>query len=245
MPSPKEKKRTEYIKRHAQYGAVTETAEPRAYSADPVPGIDEPLIKRLTDLILTFLAMILALPLVIFISAAIKFTSFLIPSEKGPLLRSEIRVSKGKPFRFYKFRFIRQEVLNRDIARRLRNRSKDIENERYSTFIGRYLSKYYLDELPQLYNILRGDMSWVGPRPFHIDDYKEDLSKGDLRKKVIKAGLSGLVQINKGNSKSASDMDLDNEYIDFCRRSGSFKRWLYDWKILFRTFKVIAEAKGI
>lgn len=211
-------------------------------SVDPV---SVPLLKRITDILISIFVFILCFPLFILIVFIIKITGILNPGDNGPIFRHEIRVSEGKPFKFYKFRFIKQDLLEGESFSRIRDRNKTLEKDDYATFIGTYLKKWYLDELPQLYNILRGDMSWVGPRPFHINDYSEDIKKGDFRKKVIRAGLSGLVQIHKGDPRGYSDVALDNEYIRICRSSGPVKLWFYDLGVILKTFKVIIQGKGL
>ncbi len=208
----------------------------------PVP---YPALKQVTDKVLSVIMMLLCSPLFLAIAVLIKLSGIFYSEDSGPVFRYEYRISKGKKFKFYKFRFIRQKILAGEGHIRLRDRAKTLEKDIYCTTAGRYLKKIYLDELPQFYNIWRGEMSWVGPRPFPVDDYENDLRKGDVRKKVIIAGLTGLVQINKGRKIARSDAELDNEYIRKSRELNSYKLWLYDMQIMLRTLWVIFQGKGL
>jgi len=121
-------------------------------------------VKRLLDILLSFLGLlVLALPMLI-IAIAVKCSS------KGPALFKTERVGKnGKPFKFYKFRSMRTDA-PKDCAPRL------LHSEDYITKVGRFLRKTSLDELPQLFCILKGSMSIIGPRPcgFSEEDLIED-----------------------------------------------------------------------
>ncbi|MEA2082011.1 MAG: sugar transferase, partial [Elusimicrobiota bacterium] len=198
-----------------------------------------------TDKALAGIMALLCLPLFLAIAVLIKLSGIFYPEDSGPVFRYEYRISKSTKFKFYKFRFIKQETLANEGRIRLRDRAKTLEKDIYCTAVGKYLKKIYLDELPQIYNIWRGDMSWVGPRPFPVDDYENDLRRGDVRKKVIMAGLTGLVQINKGSRIKRSDVELDNEYIKKSRELNPCKLWFYDMQIVLKTLWVIFQGKGL
>lgn len=207
--------------------------------------VSYPALKQVTDKALSGIMMLLYSPVFLAIAILIKLSGIFYPEDSGPVFRYEYRISKGKKFKFYKFRFIKQKILISEGRIRLRDRAKTLEKDIYCTAVGRYLKKIYFDELPQLYNIWRGEMSWVGPRPFPVDDYENDLRKGDVRKKVIIAGLTGLVQINKGSEIKRSDVELDNEYIRKSRELNSYELWLYDMQIMLKTLWVIVQGKGL
>lgn len=223
-------------------------------------------LKRATDVVMAAVMLAACSPIFLLIVLSIKleglltvprargnrqhFTKvkhFIVPRKRGnqPVFYRETRITEGKPFVFRKFCCIRQQVLAEEKVIHRRDRFKTLEQDQYCTAVGRWVKKFYLDELPQLYSILRGDMSMVGPRPFPVDDYEDDLRKGDFRKKVIRAGLTGLVQVNKGINTGKTDIELDNEYIRKCRELSSLRLWFYDLGIMFRTIRVIWEAKGL
>jgi exopolysaccharide biosynthesis polyprenyl glycosylphosphotransferase len=203
-------------------------------------------IKYLTDRILAGVLIILIAPLLIFISIAIKLSS------EGPVIYRQTRIGKGgQPFQFYKFRsmyinnddtehenFVREVWFNQ----RRGNRQKDITVYRITNDprvfpFGRLIRKTSLDELPQLFNVLKGDMSLVGPRPcmpFEWDMYK-NWHKNRLN---IRPGCTGLWQATGRATVSFEEMViLDLYYIS------NMTLW-FDLKILVMTIPVIFLAKG-
>ena len=204
-----------------------------------------PVLKRLTDIVLSSVMLIICLPGLLCIATFIKLAGILRPEDRGRIFRQERRFSAGKPFACYKFRFIKQKVLDEAGDVRWVGQSKTLEADKNCTVVGRCLKKWYLDELPQLYNILRGDMSWVGPRPFPVEDYEDDVKRGRVRKQVIRAGLTGLWQIHKGVQTKRSDVEMDNEYVEQCRTLSPMRLWIYDMGILLKTFRVILRGQGI
>jgi lipopolysaccharide/colanic/teichoic acid biosynthesis glycosyltransferase len=202
-------------------------------------------LKRGTDVALSAGLLVALAPVLGAIAVAMKADGLLFSEDRGPLLRTEIRITEGRRFEIYKFRFIRQAVLDEEDEIRRRDRQKSLEADALCTRSGRILKKWYLDELPQLFNILKGDMTFVGPRPFPVDDYKSDLAQGDTRKKVIRAGLSGLTQAHKGHMEGTTDYELDHEYINKVRDMTPLEQWRYDMDILWQTVRIFLEGKGI
>lgn len=184
-------------------------------------------MKRIFDFIMSLLAIICLSPIIIIVSLIIKFTS------EGPILFKQRRIGKdNKEFNIYKFRTMRVDTPN--VATHL------LENpEQYITAIGKFMRKTSLDELPQLFNILKGEMSIVGPRPALYNQ----LDLRDMRTKVgvhkLVPGLTGWAQIN-GRDEIPLDLkvSLDKEYLD--RKSF----WL-DIKIIFLTIVKVLKSDGV
>ena len=208
-------------------------------------GVPCPWSKRLTDVVCSGLALILVAPMLLMIAALIKLSGLVHPEDRGPVLRSETRYSAGQPFRCYKFRVIKQGVLQREHPIGSVVRAKIIEQDGNCTAVGRWLKKWYLDELPQLYHIWRGEMSVVGPRPFRVEDYEEEVRQHGIDVRTARAGLTGLLQIHKGIPSEQSKHELEMEYIEKTQimRPGSL--WLYDMRIILKTFRVLWQGKGI
>lgn len=186
-------------------------------------------VKRFLDILLSFLGLlILALPMLI-IAIAVKCSS------KGPAIFKTERVGKnGKPFKFYKFRSMRTDA-PKDCAPRL------LHSEEYITKVGRFLRKTSLDELPQLFCILKGSMSIIGPRPCGFSE--EDLIAARTESGALKVrpGLTGLAQVS-GRDVLAEDVaakaKLDGEYA----KKITFWR---DLKIFFKTIVVVLREDDV
>lgn len=184
-------------------------------------------MKRIFDFIMSLLAIICLSPIIIIVSLIIKFTS------EGPILFKQRRIGKdNKEFNIYKFRTMRVDTPN--VATHL------LENpEQYITAIGKFMRKTSLDELPQLFNILKGEMSIVGPRPALYNQ----LDLRDMRTEVgvhkLVPGLTGWAQIN-GRDEISLDLKvaLDKEYLD--RRN-----FLIDIKIIFLTVIKVLRSDGV
>lgn len=167
------------------------------------------VLKRVLDFILAFILLILFAPLMTIVAFAIKLDS------KGPVLFKQNRPGKGtRIFRVYKFRTMRTEVeIN---GRKL----SDLER---MTKLGSFLRKTSIDELPQLFNVLKGEMSFIGPRPLLIE-YLDRYTPEQLRRHEVTPGISGWAQVNGRNSISWEDkFKLDVWYIDNMNFALDFK----------------------
>ena len=194
-------------------------------------------LKRNVDTVAAAAVLILALPLLLLIAIAIKLQS------PGPILYQAHRAGlKGRPFRCYKFRTM---CVNADhLKERLREHNqregpffKMVDDPRI-TRIGHFLRRYSLDELPQLWNVVRGEMSLVGPRPHPVDDF-ERYDLGDLQRLDVPPGLTGLWQVTARRDPSFErGLALDLEYI----RNWSLWR---DFQILCQTISVVCRGSGV
>lgn len=203
--------------------------------------------KRVFDIALSLLLLIFLSPLLITILFALAVDSLLVRRDRGPFFLGEPRGSEGRVFRLPKFRIIQMEAFERISRGQEYLHIKEMEGEEENlTVVGRILKKFYMDELPQFFSILKGDMSFVGPRPWPLEPYYEEIEKGILRKKLIRPGLTGLVQANKGVEGGPDEWTLDYAYIGFMGspRSGFSKLGL-DLRILRRSLRTLLEAKGL
>ena len=204
--------------------------------------------KRLFDIIIGFFSILLFVPFILIILLAIFLEGIFISSSRGRFFYSEIRISLGEPFKIYKFRIFKEKSLKE--ALRLSKKdvihTKELERDKNNlTYVGRFLTRVYLDEIPQLFNVLKGDISLVGPRPTNVENYERLILDGDFSKCLIKAGITGYFQSHKGLLFNKSQKDSDMEYIDFCRKNPGWKIILYDVKILLITIKTVLRAEGI
>lgn len=196
----------------------------------------EELLKRSLDIIVCGLSLILLFPLFVIIAFLIKIDS------RGPIFYISPRCGKkGKVFNFYKFRSMVDNADKYKDALRTKSQSKGpifkIRDDPRTTIIGRILRKYSLDELPQLFNVLIGDMSLVGPRPFPVDESEKIENKYILRLN-IRPGITGLAQV-RGRS--------DLPYSHWVRWDVWYvNNWSLglDLKILWWTIPAVLKAKG-
>jgi lipopolysaccharide/colanic/teichoic acid biosynthesis glycosyltransferase len=194
------------------------------------------ILKRIVDISFSVIALIFLWPLLFVIALAIKLES------PGSVIYPSLRAGKnGQPFSCYKFRtmFDGADAM-RDSLRRFNERRDPffkIANDPRVTRLGRFLRMYSLDELPQFWNVLKGDMSLVGPRPHPLDDYARYRPE-DHRRLGVKPGITGLWQVvARTNSSFETCMTLDLEYM----RSWSL---LLDLKILMRTVPTVLSGDG-
>lgn len=184
--------------------------------------------KRFFDFVLSLIAIIILIVPMIIVGIIVKCTS------KGPAIYKQKRLTKnGKPFYLYKFRSMRVDA-EKDGAQWAK------ENDTRVTKFGKFMRKCRLDELPQLFNILVGHMSIVGPRPERPEFYEEfeTYIHGFNQRLKVKCGLTGYAQIHGGYDITPQDkVELDIHYIK--NRS----LWM-DIKIIFGTIGVIFSHKG-
>ena len=195
-------------------------------------------MKRLEDICASFLAIVVLCVPMLIIGIIVKLTS------KGPMIYTSKRVGKdGRVFDFYKFRSMEQDA-EQKLEKLLDQNEveggvifKMKEDPRITKF-GKFLRKTSLDELPQLFNILKGDMSLVGPRPCTVREYELYSEKDKLRLKVPQ-GLTGEWQVVGRCETSFEEMvDMDLDYIQ------NKRGFWYDIGLLFRTIPVFFGKKG-
>lgn len=158
-------------------------------------------MKRILDIIVSLVGLVILLPVLAGIALAIRLGS------KGPAVFVQERAGQeGKPFRFYKFRTMRTD------ADPYGPSPKGGDDPRL-TRVGKLLRETSLDELPQLLNILKGDMTLVGPRPLYVAQIDE-WSEGQRRRLLVKPGLTGLAQVSgRGELTREEKLALDVEYV--------------------------------
>lgn len=186
------------------------------------------IVKRIFDIIFSLIAIILTFPLVLIVCVLVKLDS------KGSAIYSQKRVGlNNKEFYCYKIRSMKQdaEVTGAQWAEK---------NDPRITRVGKIIRKTRIDEIPQFYNILLGDMSLVGPRPEREIFYKEfekDIL-GFRKRLLVKPGLTGYAQVNGGYEASPKEkLDMDLYYIEH-------RGYIIDFKIILKTFKVVITGEG-
>jgi exopolysaccharide biosynthesis polyprenyl glycosylphosphotransferase len=196
------------------------------------------VLKQVLDFVLALVMFVLLMPVFVLIGLLIKLTS------PGPILFKQQRSGlNGRPFTLYKFRTMvtNAEQLKHELQamNEMNGPVFKVTNDPRITPTGRLLRKFSLDEFPQLYNVLRGEMSLVGPRPLPVDEVKRFNDLAHRRRLSVKPGLTCLWQI-RGRNNVADFRDwvrLDLEYID------NWSFWL-DLKILWCTVPIVITGAG-
>ncbi len=186
-------------------------------------------VKRVLDIIFSVILIILCSVPMLIVGILVGVTS------KGPVFFTQERLGMdGKPYMIYKFRTM---IKN---AEENGPQWADAADERCTAF-GWFLRKYHIDELPQLFNILKGDMTFVGPRPERecfYELFEKELPDFRVRL-MVKPGLTGLSQVSEGYEITpAAKLDYDKEYIKNISLA-------FDIKIFFKTFGAVFSGKGV
>jgi exopolysaccharide biosynthesis polyprenyl glycosylphosphotransferase len=202
----------------------------------PTPEEEVLLLKRVLDFAMALAALVVLSPLLLALAVLVELTS------RGPVLFSQTRCGLGgRRFTLYKFRSMRADA---DLLREELEALNEVDgpvfkirNDPRCTPMGRFMRKFSLDELPQLVNILKGDMSFVGPRP-PLPEEVEKYERWQRRRLRMQPGLTCLWAL-EGRSKLSFRrwMELDLEYIDHWSLS-------LDWKILLKTIPIVLVGRG-
>ena len=180
-------------------------------------------------------------PLLLMTAVLIKLTS------PGPVFYIRKRVGLNqRPFMMWKFRTMKSNAEQQEVALRVVKKEEEkgyapffkVKDDPRVTSIGRFLRKYSIDELPQLINVLKGDMSLVGPRPVHYFELQRFSEWKQLRRFSMKPGLTCIWQVSGRSNTSVEDrMRYDLEYVN---------NWslLLDVKLLFKTIPVVLKGDG-
>ena len=204
-------------------------------------------LKAAFDKAFALIVLSLLAPLLGLIALAIKLNGWLHPEDAGPIFYREARMSQGQVFDLYKFRILK--VAEMEEARRAKghDHAKLLEKKPANmTRVGRWLQKWYLDEIPQLFNVLRGEMSVVGPRPWPVAMCERELAQGITRKQLLRPGLTGLVQAYKDRQNElGGGRVLDEKYIEACQRLNPWQLLLCDLRIIAKTIRVLAKGGGL
>lgn len=187
----------------------------------PLTRMSNRAVKRTVDIAGALVGLILSSPLMLLIAILVKATS------EGPVIFAQERIGRhNKPFRMYKFRSMHRTDGQGNTA------DWTVENDPRVTKVGRFIRRTSLDELPQLFNILRGDMSLVGPRPEqtkYVEEFKEKIPRYMIKHQV-RPGLTGWAQVNglRGDTSIEKRIDYDLYYIE---------NWTlgFDIRVLFLT----------
>ena len=191
-------------------------------------GILFDMYQRVLDIVLSILGLLVGIPLMIIFGILIKV------EDNGPITYKQERIGKGgKKFYIYKLRSMRTD------AEKFGAQWAEKEDARV-TKVGKFIRKTRIDEIPQLFNIIKGDMSIIGPRPerpLFTEEFNEEIP-GFINRLAVKPGLTGWAQVNGGYEISPREKLTEDMYYIKNRSV------LLDFKILFKTVKVVLTGDG-
>tara|TARA_B110000967_G_scaffold203041_1_gene242975 strand:+ start:1733 stop:2467 length:735 start_codon:yes stop_codon:yes gene_type:complete len=210
--------------------------------------IKEPLptsfFKKLFDKLVSALLLAVSLPVLLLLKIAYVIEGILIPENKGPMLFYYWGISGGKKIKKWKIRLIKTKYIEPEGAARhdwIAFSAEWTPDSR--THVGEFVKTWYLDELPQFWSVLIGDMSIVGPRPLSELHYERDMAQGNVTRSLLKGGLLGLGHINKGTSEMGNAV-YEYEYVDEYLKRSSFGLIKLDLWIVWKGVIVILKGGG-
>jgi lipopolysaccharide/colanic/teichoic acid biosynthesis glycosyltransferase len=224
---------TEELK--AKYKELFELKEP----------IKVPLPKLIFDKLLSLIILTISLPVIILLIIFNWIEGILIPENRGPMFFYYNAVSRGKVFKKYKIRLIKVKFIDKELqAKGDWHAFKNEWDPATRTNLGKFVKKFYLDEIPQFFNVLKGDMSIVGPRPIAIHHYERDLAQGNIPRSLIRGGLLGYGHVRKGTPEFGKPV-YEYEYVYRYIHYSPFRLLLLDLYIIGKGILVMAKGKGL
>ena len=197
--------------------------------------------KEIREQVLALLLLLPATPVFALCGLLIKLEGLVDRDARGPVFFREVRISRGTRFDLLKFRTLKASALA-TLAPGEPTHIAKLEKSGGLTRAGRLIRQWYLDELPQLLNIVRGDMFLIGTRPWPIELYDADVQAGRTLKRDMPAGLIGPVQAHKGRETKT---DLDAAYWEAFQSYSAWRMLVLDLKIILQSIRVQLEHKGI
>jgi lipopolysaccharide/colanic/teichoic acid biosynthesis glycosyltransferase len=201
-------------------------------------------LKVMFDKLAALMLLLASLPILLLLKIAYVIEGILIPDTKGPMLFYYWGVSGGKKIKKWKIRLIKTKYIEKDGAARhdwIAFSAEWTPDSR--THVGEFAKKWYLDELPQFWSVLIGDMSIVGPRPLSVLHYERDKAQGNVTRSLLKGGLLGLGHINKGTTEMGNSV-YEYEYVDDYLKLSSVRLLILDLWIIRKGIAVILKGGG-
>lgn len=200
-----------------------------------------PRAKWVEDKAIAVVLLVLLSPVFLGVLVLVAAGALRRPRDRGPVLYRERRISHGREFDLLKFRVLQTEPLAR-AAGHAGLLEHDMGN---LTWAGRLLKRWYLDELPQLWNVLRGDMSLVGPRPWPTVMVADQLRCGYDYRLHVRAGWTGPAQVTKGSPDPVQYATLDLQYVEALRTLPGGRVVLHDLRLLVESLRTLARGQGL
>lgn len=204
-----------------------------------------PLPKLIFDKLLSFIILTCCLPIIIVLLLFNWIEGIFIKENQGKLFFYYNAVSRGKVFKKYKIRLIKEKFINKELqAKGDWHAFMNEWDPAARTYLGKFVKKFYLDEIPQFFNVLKGDMSIVGPRPIAVHHYERDLAQGNIPRSLVRGGLLGYGHVRKGTPEFGKP-EYEYEYVHRYLHYSSLRLLLLDMYIICKGIIVMAKGKGL
>jgi len=207
-------------------------------------GIEVPIPKLVFDKLVAFVILLFCLPIIILLYIVNLVEGMLIPENRGPLFFYYNAMSKGKIFKKWKIRLIKVKYIDKELQAKGDWHAYQKEWMPESrTHLGQFVKKFYLDEIPQFYSVLTGDMSLVGPRPLAIHHYERDIAQGNVARTLIRGGLLGYGHVRKGTPEFGKPI-YEYEYVWRYLHYPAIKLLALDLYIIGKGILVMVKGGG-
>ncbi|MBN1415991.1 MAG: sugar transferase [Bacteroidales bacterium] len=207
--------------------------------------IKVPFPKLIFDKLLSFIILTCCLPIILFLILFNWIEGIFIRENRGPLIFYYNAVSRGKIFKKYKIRLIKEKFIHKELqAKGDWHAFMNEWDPAARTYLGKFVKKFYLDEIPQFFNVLKGDMSIVGPRPIAVHHYERDLAQGNIPRSLVRGGLLGYGHVRKGTPEFGKP-EYEYEYVHRYLHYSPLRLLLLDLYIIGKGIVVMGKAKGL
>lgn len=218
--------------------------EKYGYIFDIKESLPPRIFKTLIDRVIGSILVLISVPVLILLKIGFLIEGFLVPENKGPMFFYYNAVSAGKVIPKYKIRLIKTKFIDPIGASKHDWIAFSAEwSPQSRTYMGGFVKKFYLDELPQFFSVVKGDISIVGPRTLSVLHYERDLAQGNVSRRLIKGGLLGLGHINKGTA-NMGDPSYEYEYIDQYLNRSAWGLFTLDLWIIWKGVALMSKGGG-
>lgn len=206
--------------------------------------LDDKILKKIFDKLISFFFLLPTLPILLFLKIGFIIEGIIFPENKGPMLFYYWGISGGRKIKKWKIRLIKEKYIEPVGAKQHDWIAFSAEWSPDSrTYLGAFVKKWYLDELPQFWSVFIGDMSIVGPRPLSVLHYERDKEQGNVARSLLKGGLLGLGHIKKGTNQMGNSI-YEYEYIDQYLKASSYNLLKLDLWIIYKGIILILKGGG-